>query len=146
MEIFTIMSKKNRRKTLQKKEGIIRKGTFSIDDSKMYIIATIIMFHILPLIFIIMGENGKMMLSMSYVTTNPIFLGITGLIYGIKKGFNFKFPLIMTVLSALSVFMYGEFSESMMIVSPIILGIVYLIFSFGATIIGAFIRRAFNFS
>lgn len=145
MEIFT-MSKKNRRKTLQKKEGIIPKGTFTIDDSKMYIIATIIMFHILPLIFVLLGENGKYILSFTYVTVNPIFLGITGLIYGIKKGFNFKFPLIMTVLSALSVFMYGEFDESVMITTPIILGIVYLIFSFGATIIGAIVRKAFNFS
>ncbi|MCD8180479.1 MAG: hypothetical protein LUF26_03245 [Firmicutes bacterium] len=140
------MSKKSRRKTLQKKEGIIPKGTFTIDDSKMYIIATIIMFHILPLIFVITGENGKYILSFTYVTANPIFLGITGLIYGIKKGFNFKFPLIMTVLSALSIFMYGEFDESVMITTRIILGIVYLIFLFGATIIGAIVRKAFNFS
>lgn len=138
------MSKKNRRKTLTKKEGVIRTGEFSVDDSKIYIIATIIMFHILPLLFIMLGENGKTVMSMSYVTTNPIFLAITGLIYGIKKGFNFKFPLIMTALSALSVFMYGEFGENMTVASPVILGIVYLIFAFGATLIGAFVKKAMN--
>lgn len=138
------MSKKNRRKTLVKKEGIVRTSQFSTDDSKVYLIATIIMFHILPLAFIFMGENGKTVMSMSYVTTNPLFIAITGLIYGIKKGFNFKFPLIMTVLSALSVFMYGEFGESMTIASPVILGIVYLIFAFGATFIGAVLKKVMN--
>ena len=54
-----IMSKKNRRKTLTKKEGMIRKGEFSIDDSKVYIVLTIVMFHILPLVLVMMGEKGQ---------------------------------------------------------------------------------------
>lgn len=138
------MSKKNRRKTLPKQEGIIRRGEFGLDDSKIYIIITIVMFHILPLVFIMLGENGKTILGMSYVTSNPIFLAIAGLIYGIRKGFNFKFPLIMAVLSVLSVIMYGDFGAEMAIASPVVLGIVYLIFSFGATAMGGFVKRAFN--
>ena len=49
------MSKKNRRKTITKKEEHISKNEFSIDESKIYIILTIIMFHIVPLAFVMMG-------------------------------------------------------------------------------------------
>ena len=49
---------KNRRKSL-KKEPVIPKTDFSFYESKIYIIATIIMFHIVPLVFVMMGENGS---------------------------------------------------------------------------------------
>ena len=42
---------KNRRKSL-KKEPVIPKTDFSFYESKIYIIATIIMFHIVPLVFV----------------------------------------------------------------------------------------------
>ena len=50
---------KNRRKSL-KKEPVIPKTDFSFYESKIYIIATIIMFHIVPLVFVMMGENGQL--------------------------------------------------------------------------------------
>lgn len=139
------MSKKLRRKALKpQKEGFISKNDFSFDDSKVYILLTIAMFHIIPLLFIMMGENGKLMLAFMYPTTNPIFLGIAGLIYGMKEGFNFKFPAIMFVLAVLSVIMYGEFEAEMSIVTPVILGIVYLIFSFASTVIGGILSKLFR--
>ena len=52
---------KNRRKSL-KKEPVIPKTDFSFYESKIYIIATIIMFHIVPLVFVMMGENGQLLL------------------------------------------------------------------------------------
>lgn len=47
---------KNRRKPL-KKEPVISKTDFSFYESKIYIIATIIMFHIVPLVFVMMGRK-----------------------------------------------------------------------------------------
>ena len=84
---------KNRRKSL-KKEPVIPKTDFSFYESKIYIIATIIMFHIVPLVFVIMGENGQLLLLQFFLMMlNPMFIALSGLIYGIKQGFNFKFPL-----------------------------------------------------
>ena len=85
---------KNRRKPL-KKEPVISKTDFSFYESKIYIIATIIMFHIVPLVFVMMGENGQLLLLQFFLMMlNPMFIALSGLIYGIKQGFNFKFPLL----------------------------------------------------
>lgn len=139
------MSKNLRRNALKsQKESFINKNDFSMDDSKAYILLTIAMFHIVPLFFIMMGENGKVMLAFMYPTANPIFLGLAGLIYGMKEGFNFKFPGIMFVLAVLSVLMYGEFEPEMRIVTPVVLGIVYLIFSFASTVIGGILGKLFR--
>lgn len=82
---------KNRRKPL-KKEPVISKTDFSFYESKIYIIATIIMFHIVPLVFVMMGENGQLLLLQFFLMMlNPMFIALSGLIYGIKQGFNFKF-------------------------------------------------------
>lgn len=138
------MSKKNRRKTI-KKEGVIRRNNFSVDDSKIYIIATIIMFHILPLFFVIMGENGQLLLSQFFlVQLNPLFIALTGLIYGIKKGFNFKFPLVMGVIAAASVPMYYNIDSSLILQTSIIEAIVYIAFAFISTAIGGFVKKLLN--
>lgn len=140
------MSKKNRRKTTVQKNPVIPTSTFTADDSKVYIIATMIMFHILPLIFICFGTEGKGMLSMSYFTINPIFLSITGLIYGLKKGFNIKFPFVMAVLSILSIFMYGTFTNVAQETATVVIEtITYTSFSYAAVIIGALLKKLFRF-
>lgn len=139
------MSKKNRRKTLPQKDSFIKKGSFSVDDSKVYIIATIIMFHIVPLIFIPMGDVGKEMYAQAfYLSANVLFLSITGVIYGIKKGFNFKFPLIMSVLAILSPIIYGDFAAGMQFVGPFMLGVAYFIWSYVTTFLGGILKRVFN--
>lgn len=135
------MSKNNRRKSLKpQKESVIRKSDFSMENSKIYIILTIVVFHIIPLIFIMMGKNGKMILALMYPTVNPIFLGLAGLIYGMKEGFNFKFPAIIFILATLSVIMYGKFEGEM----AVILGITYLVFSFISTVIGGILSKLFQ--
>lgn len=136
------MSKKKRRKTV-KKEEIIRRGKFTIDDSKLFVIALIVMFHIAPLLFVFMGENGQLLL-MTYflVQLNPLFIAVTGLIYGVKKGFNMKFPIIMAVFAAVSVPMYYQFDSAQYMTQTIIIeAIVYVIFSYLATAVGAFVKR-----
>ena len=141
------MSKKNRRKTLTQKEGIIKRGEFSIDDSKVYIILTIVMFHIVPLALVMMGEKGQEVLMITFLMMlNPIFVGLAGLIYGIKKGYNFKFPLFMGVIAAISIPMYYNFeSGTYMMQTLIVMAVVYLAFAFVATAVGAFIKKLMNF-
>jgi hypothetical protein len=139
------MSKKNRRKTLQKKEGIIRTSEFNSDDSKIYIIATLIMFHIVPLIFIAFGEVGKAMYSQAfYLSANVLFISITGVIYGLKKGFNFKFPIIMAALAILSLIFYGDFAKEAALAGRFLIGCVYVIWAYVATVIGGFLKKLFR--
>ncbi len=137
------MSKKQRRKTLAPKESIVKKGEFSVDDSKIYIILTIIMFHIVPLALVMAGKNGQDVLLVTFMMMlNPIFVALTGLIYGIKKGYNFKFPLFMGVIAAISIPMYYNFeSASYMLQTFMVMTAVYIIFSFVSTFVGAFIKK-----
>ncbi len=136
------MSKKNRRKTLQK-ESRIQRGNFSVDDSKIYIIASIIMFHIIPLFFVIMGENGQLLLLQFFLMMlNPMFIALTGLIYGIKKGFNGKFPIFMAIVAFVSIPMYYNFENTgYMMQTTVIMAVVYIIFSYIATVIGGFVKN-----
>ncbi|MCH5209715.1 MAG: hypothetical protein J1F01_01990 [Oscillospiraceae bacterium] len=140
------MSKKNRRKTLTKKEGMIRKGEFRMDDSKIYIILTIVMFHILPLALVMLGEKGQEVLLMSFlVMLNPIFIALTGLIYGIRKGYNSKYPLFMGVIASISIPMYYNFeTNSYMMQTLMVMAVVYIAFSFVSTAVGAFIKKLMN--
>lgn len=142
------MSKKDRRKRLVKKESAIAKNEFSVDDSKVYIIATIVMFHIAPLVMAMLGENGQMLLLQTFLLMlNPIFISLAGLIYGIRKGFNVKFPLFMGIIAAASIPMYYKLDTlEYVIQTTVIMGIVYLIFAFAATAVGAFLRKFLNFS
>lgn len=140
------MSKKDRRKTLTQKEGFVRKGEFSIDDSKIYIMLTIVMFHIAPLFFVMMGENGQLLLLQTFLMMlNPLFVAITGLIYGIKKGFNLKFPVFMTLIAGVSIPMYYKFdTAAYMTQTTIIMTIVYAVFAVGAAVIGGFLKKLLN--
>lgn len=136
------MSKKN--SLNGRKESFIKTSSFNMDESKLYIVLTIVMFHILPLFLKLMGENGNVMLAFMYPTTNPIFIGIVGLIYGMKESFNFKFPGIVTVLSFLSVVMYGSFEAEMSVITPVVLGIVYCVFAYLSTTFGALLSKLFK--
>lgn len=133
---------KNRRKSLKKKP-VIQKTDFSFYESKVYIIATIIMFHIVPLVFVMMGENGQLLLLQFFLMMlNPMFITLSGLIYGIKQGFNFRFPLFMAIIAMVSIPMYYQFATAAnLVMTTIIMGVVYTIFSFVATIIGVFVKR-----
>ena len=96
-----------------------------------------------PLVFVMMGENGQLLLLQFFLMMlNPMFIALSGLIYGIKQGFNFKFPLFMAIISMVSIPMYYQFDAAAnMMMTTIIMCIVYAIFSFAATVIGAFVKR-----
>lgn len=142
------MSKKDRRKKLVKKESMIAKNEFTMDDSKIYIIVTIIMFHILPLIMALMGESGQLMLLQTFLMMlNPLYIALAGLIYGIRKGFNVKLPLFIGVIALISIPMYYKLDTLAYVVqTTLVMGIVYLIFAFASTAIGALLRKFLNFS
>ena len=144
------MSKENRRKSLNKKETYLPRNDFTVDDSKIYIIATIIMFHIVPLIFVaaskLYDENIMVIYTSFYITTNSLFLAIAGLIYGLRKGFDAKYPLLMTVLAVLSLIFYAEFTPETAVSYRLAFAITYLIISYGAVLIGALIRKLFGLS
>ena len=82
---------KNRRKSL-KKRTCNSKRLFCFDESKIYIIATIIMFH--NKIACICSGCKKTVnyycYNFSHDVGNPMFIALSGLIYGIKQGFNFN--------------------------------------------------------
>ena len=53
------MAKKLKKGLNEKKSSIIVTGPFSIDNAKMYIAATLIMFHIIPLLFVFLGRGRQ---------------------------------------------------------------------------------------
>lgn len=137
------MAKKEIRKSLKKPDGIIIRGKFSMETAKMYIITALLMFHIIPLFFVFMGENGRMLLSQMFMfMLNPIFLFAVGFFYGIRNGFDFKYPIILTVISTASIVMYYEFAGAYYVALSLALCFcVYIIFSYLSTLAGSFVKR-----
>ena len=46
-----------------KNEGMIIRGEFSMDTAKWYVVGLLVIFHILPLVFLAFGDMGKQLLS-----------------------------------------------------------------------------------
>ena len=120
-----------------------RKYRFNLEDAKPYLITVLIAFHILPLFFVFMGEGGADILQNTMMLIlNPILIFVIGILYVVRYGFEWKFPLIMAALSTLSIFMYYSFLDGMYMVQAIIIcGIVYLVFSYASTLVGKVIRH-----
>lgn len=132
-----------------KNEGMLVRGAFTMDSAKVYIALIIAAFHILPLCFVAFGETGKQLLTMYCMTIiNPIIVFMIMLIYGVRIGFNFKMPLLCTVIAAVSIVMYYDFntdvSEGILyypLVAATIMFFVYGILAYVSNIIGAFIKH-----
>ncbi|MDO5399206.1 MAG: hypothetical protein Q4G33_14910 [bacterium] len=131
------------RKSLKKKGGPIATGKFSMDDSKMYVAIGLICFHILPLFFVFMGQAGQTILMTVFLTTlNPILIFCICCFHACRLGFCVKFPLIMGVVSSLSILMYyNGIAEGMGLITCVLFLIVYMIFSFGSEAVGGFIKK-----
>ncbi len=132
-----------------KNDGMIIRGDFKMETAKGYIIAAIIAFHILPLCFVVFGEIGKRLLTMYCMTIiNPLMVFSIMLLYGVRVGFNFKMPILCTLISAVSIMMYYDFSSNAAegilyypLVSTVVMFFVYGIFSYASNLIGAFIKH-----
>ena len=126
---------------LRKKKGFIATHKFSVEESKSYIIAGIISFHILPLFFVFMGEAGQQILVTLFLTTmNPIIIFAICTFHACRLGFCVKFPLIMTFLGALSIAMYYNYLAGAVLTSTVIFGLVYLILCFASELLGGFLK------
>jgi hypothetical protein len=134
------MGKKNR---LGEPKGPIITGPFSMETGKMYLIALVITFHILPLFFVILGENGvALMTNMFLFMLNPMFIFIISLLYGVRIGFNWKYTLIAVIIATASVPMYYSFETlGNVVISTIISLIVYYVFVVVSTAIGGFLKK-----
>lgn len=130
-------------KNLKKKKGIFTLAKFDMSQAKGYIIATLIMFHIVPLIFVCMGEMGQTaLMTMFMFMVNPMMVFGIGLFYGVRIGFEWKFPLISGILSAASVPMYYNFPDiNYLILSTLICFIVYTIFAYVFVFCGAIVKK-----
>lgn len=134
---------------LGKDAHFIRRGKYSTEEAKTYLIVAIAVFHILPLMFVFMGETGAIAMQTTLLyTVNVMFLFGIGVFYGIRVGYNFKFPLILTVISFMSYVIYysnGYIFENVYyyIMTGVITFIVYALFSFVSTAIGGWAKRFF---
>lgn len=131
------------RKSLKKSGGPIATGKFTVEDSKMYIAAGLICFHILPLLFVFMGENGQAILMQVFLMTlNPIMIFCINCFHGCRLGFCVKFPVMMGFISALSILMYyNGIAEGMGLVTLVLFFLVYVVMAFGAEAVGGFIKK-----
>ncbi|MCH5212684.1 MAG: hypothetical protein J1G06_06695 [Oscillospiraceae bacterium] len=94
-------------RNLKKESGFLPRAVYSSETAKYYIMATIIIFHILPLVLKLCGPIGQSLLNTNVrIYVNPMAVLAILLVYGIKLGFNVKMPLFVTFLSAASTIMY----------------------------------------
>lgn len=130
-----------------KSDGMIIRGAFSMETAKWFVVALLVVFHILPLVFLAFGDIGKNLLSTVCMTyLNPTCIFVILMIYGVRVGFNFKMPMLATVIAAASIAMYytdvhQEAYVYYTFVSTLVMFFVYGIFSFVSAIIGAFIKH-----
>jgi hypothetical protein len=136
------MAKKLKKGLNEKKSSIIVTGPFSIDNAKMYIAATLIMFHIIPLLFVFWGEVGRQLLLTTFMfMLNPLFIFCVNMFHAVRMGFSWKFVLIVAFLAALSIFMYYEVAEGMIAQTVALCFIVYFIFAMVSEALGGFLKR-----
>ena len=137
------------KKSLNEDTHIIKRGKFEMETAKIYLVISLLIFHIVPLVFVFMGEVGfATLMNMFLYTINVIFLFVIGLFYGIRIGFNFKFPLVMLVISILSyVFYYNSavlFTDAnYYVMTGMITFVVYAVFSFFSVVLGGWLKRFF---
>lgn len=119
------------------------KYKFNIKDAKPYIIGILICFHIVPLIFVIMGDTGAEILQNTMMLLlNPILIFLIGLLYGVRFGYEWKFPLLAGFLSTLSILMYYSFLNVMYMVQSVVLcAVVYFLFVYMSVLGGSFLKR-----
>lgn len=143
------MSKRNRRRTMPARKEPFPRVEFSTSDSKVYMIATLVIFHIVPLVFVLMNftmpdTNFMALYTQFAIYFNSSLLAIIAFLYGIKKGFNFKMPIIISVIAILSIIFYAEYMINQTLPMMFAFGFVYVLFSFVGILIGAYLKRVFK--
>lgn len=123
---------------------------FGFASAKSYIIADLAVFHLVPLLFLMIRVDMAVIgMAMLLMTLNPLYVVIIGLVYGWRKGFGWKFALLTGVIFAPSVMMYYlplTTPEELMyaLLTTAVLTLVYWVFAFVSVAAGAFVRRLMN--
>ena len=143
------MSKRNRRRTLPARKEPLARVEFDASDSKVYILATLIIFHIVPLVFVLlhftMPDSNFMGLYTQFaIYFNSSLLAVIAFLYGIRKGFNFKLPFFISVIAILSIIFYINYMPSQTVPMLLAFGLVYMLFSFIGIFVGAYLKRVFK--
>lgn len=115
-------------------------------DFKSYILADLVAFHIVPLLFVMIKLDMTIAMTMMLMTLEPLYVVIMSLVYGWRKGFGWKFPLLTGVIFAPSVAMYYlplTTPEEVMhaLLTTAVFTLVYWVFAFGAAALASFARR-----
>lgn len=140
---------KKLRKSLNEDTHFIKRGAYSTSAAKVYLIVALITFHIVPLILVFMGKTGLNVLMHTFLyTINIIVIFAIGAFYGIRNGYNMKFPFILFVIAFLSyVFYYNDSdvfdSAANYVMTGTITFITYALFSYVSTAIGGWAKRFF---
>ena len=114
---------------------------YNMEHAKMFILADIIAFHIVPL-FILLTGVGEAILSQMFLTfVNPLYMAISSFIFGITRGFAVPGIFIKSGLACASIIMYYGYGFPNVIMSAVIMFIVYGLASFIGMGLGNFFQR-----
>lgn len=134
-----------KRNLKKKNKGPVATGKFSMETAKPYIAAALVFFHIVPLAFVFVPGGKDILLGVLCMTLNaPVTFGMAG-VNAFKTGFNFKYPLLLTLISAASILMYydgaGGISAEWTLPFAALMGIVYAVMAFLGGLLGGIVRR-----
>lgn len=129
--------------------GLIVRSAFKADAAKVYILIAMIAFHIVPLVLALAGKTANAYLNSVFMFYfNPLIIFALLLVYGIRIGFNYKMPVITTLLAAVSTVMYyhGSSDAEMGILYYPLLTFTLALFAYGliaflGILAGAFIKH-----
>lgn len=135
------MKKNINRKPTQK---LIVRAAFTAENSKLYVLATIILFHVVPFVLALCGDIGKQILTnlmMFYL--NPMIVFATLLVYGLRVGFNGKMPLVVTLFASASIVMYYSIAADLAhyVLAFMLAFCTFAVMAFLGAIIGAFMKH-----
>ena len=73
---------------------------------------------------------------------NPMLIFGISFFYGVRLGFEWKFPLMFGILATASIIMYYNFDGmNYMLLAGILCAVVYTLFAYLFTLFGAFIKK-----
>lgn len=109
------------------------KETF--ENGKKYLLIIIFVFLTLPITIMFLNDNLKTGLTFGYLyALNPIIVFSVSLMYAVRNGFDWRFPVIIGLLFIPAVIIYFDFQN-------IVFALTYCIFSYIGSAFGAFVKR-----
>lgn len=105
------------------------------EGGKKYLLIIIFLFFTLPITLMFLNDNIKAGLVFGYLyALAPIVVFSVSLMYAVRNGFNWRFPVIVGAMFIPAVIIYFELQN-------IVFALTYCIFSFVGSAFGTFIKR-----